>query len=102
MKRIIITVEQGLVNVAQKPRGVAVIVIDRDPIKCGDPLGYAEYGADEPTATELHACDNCESVFEQRDLREIADYADRVTPGGTAPSGECPLCGALCYPAEEG
>ena len=101
MKRIIITVEQGLVTVAQKPRGVAVIVIDRDPIKCGDPFGYAEYKTEESTEAELHACDNCESVFEHCDLKEIADYADRVTPGGTAPSGECPLCGALCYPAKE-
>jgi hypothetical protein len=45
-----------------------------------------------------HECDNCGGTWEEDDLHPIKDYFERVEPGGTVPSGECPECGALCYP----
>jgi hypothetical protein len=44
-------------------------------------------------------CASCGGTWEERDLKPIQDYFERVEPGGTVPSGECPKCGALCYPA---
>ncbi len=46
-------------------------------------------------------CANCGRTFtEEEDLAEISDLWGRVLPGDTMPSGECPDCGALCYPAD--
>ncbi len=46
----------------------------------------------------LHKCDNCMGEFYDPQLNPIQDYGQRVEPGGVVPSGECPNCGALCYP----
>jgi len=50
---------------------------------------------------DLHRCENCGAVHAQPDLKVVEDYSMRVEPGNPAPSGECPDCGALCYPLEE-
>jgi hypothetical protein len=47
-----------------------------------------------------HTCDNCGATFECDQLEAIESFFERVEPGGLVPSGECPDCGALCYPAE--
>jgi len=51
----------------------------------------------------LHAaspcrCDNCDLVFPYGKLKDIENIYLRVEPGGIMPAGECPECGALCYP----
>lgn len=46
-------------------------------------------------------CDNCEWTGLETDAREIEEYFQRVTPGCTTPSAQCPECGALCYPVEK-
>jgi hypothetical protein len=48
----------------------------------------------------LHRCDNCEKKWPIENLVWIPSHElkARVDPGGIMPSGECPLCGALCYP----
>jgi hypothetical protein len=45
-----------------------------------------------------HVCDNCSTVTLGRDLMPIHDLDQRLDPGGTVPSGECPDCCALVYP----
>ena len=45
-----------------------------------------------------HLCDNCGKTFVEKKLKEIKDLLQRVEPGRIVPSGECPECGALCYP----
>lgn len=47
-----------------------------------------------------HVCDNCDGRWRGEDLQIIADFQERVTPGCPCPSGECPTCGALCYPVK--
>lgn len=54
----------------------------------------------EPKLTGRHECDNCNEVFEEGELDEIRKYSERVAPGGTVPSGQCPSCGCLCFPEE--
>lgn len=49
----------------------------------------------------MNECDNCGAVLQDEELAEILDYFERVEPGGTVPSGECPNCHALCYPIWE-
>jgi len=50
-------------------------------------------------ATEgLHKCDNCSKIFDAIDLKDIEDLSLRIDAGGIVPSGDCPDCGALCYP----
>lgn len=49
-------------------------------------------------ASSNHECANCGGAWEDGDLQPVRDYFERVEPGGTVPSGECPDCGALCFP----
>ena len=51
-------------------------------------------------ADEMTVCDNCSACRPEGDLNFIDDYHQRVEPGGMVPSGECPDCGALCYPED--
>jgi len=46
----------------------------------------------------LHQCDNCRSFSAEHELNEIKRLSERVHPGSTMPSGECPGCGSVCYP----
>jgi predicted RNA-binding Zn-ribbon protein involved in translation (DUF1610 family) len=48
-----------------------------------------------------HRCDNCDWVGPESGLGDIEDLEQRIEPGGTVPSGECPKCGALAYPETE-
>lgn len=43
-------------------------------------------------------CQNCDWEGDDGDCREIQNLSERVEPGEIMPSGECPECGALCYP----
>lgn len=43
-------------------------------------------------------CDNCEMICQVSELEPMADLLERIEPGGTVPSGQCPECGALAYP----
>ena len=49
----------------------------------------------------LHKCDNCWRILPEDELacllEDIPHIFERIEPGGTVPSGECP-CGALAYP----
>ena len=45
-------------------------------------------------------CGDCEKVWEDAELAEIHNLTQRMEPGDTYPSGECPDCGALCTPYE--
>ena len=49
----------------------------------------------------MHECDNCGEEWVLAELAEAKDLSERVDPGGEMPSGECPDCGALCYPVDE-
>jgi hypothetical protein len=51
--------------------------------------------------TGEHECDNCGKVWPADKLGGIEDLTQRIEPGGVVPSGECPECGALCYPVEK-
>jgi hypothetical protein len=54
------------------------------------------------TNKKQHQCDNCRRVFDDAELKivlaDIPDLSQRLDPGSVVPSGECPWCGALCYP----
>jgi hypothetical protein len=50
------------------------------------------YGASE----DFSVCQDCTWVGPDRLLREIRDLHERVAPGEPMPSGECPVCHALC------
>jgi hypothetical protein len=51
-----------------------------------------------------HQCGNCGTRWHGSALNDIEDMDQRIDPGGTVPSGECPdrvdCCGALCYPCK--
>jgi hypothetical protein len=49
---------------------------------------------------EKHMCGNCGRKFDEDSLLEPKHLWQRLLPGDTFPSGECPKCGALCYPVE--
>ena len=72
--------------------------------ECGAPMSVADAEAwvkDAEARGELARCDNCKRVYPVGALVEAADLDQRVDPGGPVPAGECPSCGALCYPFEE-
>jgi hypothetical protein len=47
-----------------------------------------------------HRCDNCGKTWKADELEGIKDLDNRVDAGSVVPSGQCPECGALCYPVE--
>ena len=47
-----------------------------------------------------HECDNCGLVWPADKLKDIVDIEQRVDVGGPLPSGQCPVCDALCYPID--
>jgi hypothetical protein len=57
-----------------------------------------EWDANEP----LSECQDCGGVFPQSKLKPVKDLHARVAPGEPMPSGECPECGAVCQPIDEG
>lgn len=60
-------------------------------------------GEKHPDPTNPHICDDCGIKWAKHHLAKARDLAQRVDAGGPVPSGECPACGALCYPeATEG
>jgi hypothetical protein len=48
--------------------------------------------------TGKHKCDNCQAIWYAKQLEDVENLMQRLDAGGTVPSGECPKCGALCYP----
>lgn len=46
-----------------------------------------------------HICDKCGRIFMYEKLNDILDEHQR--PSKPEPSGECPRCGAFCYPKEK-
>lgn len=55
--------------------------------------------------TVMHECDNCDWTGTEDQLRDVLadmeDLFERIEPGHIVPSGDCPECGANCYPVEE-
>ncbi|QOX80799.1 hypothetical protein FY034_17395 (plasmid) [Trichlorobacter lovleyi] len=49
----------------------------------------------------INKCANCETIISDADLKEVRDIFQRVLPGETMPSGECPSCGSLCFEEEQ-
>jgi hypothetical protein len=49
-----------------------------------------------------HRCDNCRAIWKADELEGTKDLENRVDSGSIVSSGECPKCGALCYPVETG
>jgi len=43
-------------------------------------------------------CQDCLWEGDDDDCDPINDIFERVSPGESMPSGQCPLCGALCQP----
>lgn len=43
------------------------------------------------------ACDNCNWQGTAIQTNDIKDIEERIEPGTTVPTGECPMCGALAY-----
>jgi hypothetical protein len=68
--------------------------------------GAHEKLADESEQPQIdpdrHVCDNCDWQGMTEELDPISDYFERVKGGMIAPSGQCPECGALCYPLNAG
>lgn len=48
-----------------------------------------------------HICNNCGAKWDKENVIYVFDLQQRVDPGGIMPIGECPDCGALCYPAKK-
>lgn len=53
---------------------------------------------------QQHECGNCGWTGSEEQLgcvlADVPHLAERLDPGQTVPSGECPKCGALAYPVE--
>lgn len=52
--------------------------------------------------TPQSRCDDCGHLWSDSELVEPRHLSQRLDPGGVVPSGECPDCGALCYPLDPG
>ena len=63
-------------------------------------MNTRKYISDKPILADAghHTCDGCGMTWSFAELVGIEDFFLRVSAGGIVPSGECPECGALCYP----
>lgn len=63
-------------------------------------LLLTDNGSDPDAAAQtVHACDNCDfTTTDPANLLTVQCLSQRVLPGETMPSGECPECGALVFP----
>ncbi len=50
--------------------------------------------------TDRYACANCGAVWTAAQLAPYHDFWSRVQPGEIIPQGDCPACGAFCYPPD--
>lgn len=50
--------------------------------------------------TDQYECANCGAVWTAAQLAPYHDFWSRVQPGEIIPQGDCPGCGAFCYPPE--
>jgi hypothetical protein len=48
--------------------------------------------------TDRYACAKCGAVWTAVQLAPYHDFWSRVQPGEIIPQGDCPACGAFCYP----
>lgn len=48
------------------------------------------------TKAPISECQNCGRQWPEDQLNPIKDIEQRISPGESVPSGECPECGALC------
>ena len=72
----------------------------RQIIEAEDPKRFLQRVAPE-IAGEPSECGNCQwQGLPTVVFPDIPDLMQRIEPGGTVPSGECPQCGALCYKKE--
>jgi hypothetical protein len=55
---------------------------------------------EETKVNELHHCNSCSAVFTTDELNAIEDFSQRVNWGSPCPSGQCRVCGGLCYADE--
>jgi hypothetical protein len=53
-----------------------------------------------PETTDSYACAHCGAVWTAEQLAPYHDFWSRVQPGEIIPHGDCPDCGAFCYPPE--
>ena len=58
------------------------------------------HSSNTPETTALYECANCGAVWTAAQLAPYHDFWSRVHPGEIIPQGDCPDCGAFCYPAE--
>lgn len=60
---------------------------------------------DNTALAEISRCQNCDWEGPNTELgcsiEEVPHLFERVSPGEPMPTGECPVCGALCQPKEE-
>jgi len=67
-----------------------------------NPRGFLRQAPHPDVVGEVSDCGNCQwHGIPAIIFPNIPDFMERIEPGGTVPSGECPQCGALCYPADE-
>ena len=50
--------------------------------------------------TDRYECANCGAVWTAAQLAPYHDFWSRVQPGEIILQGDCPACGAFCYPPE--
>lgn len=80
---------------SERTRGVITDLAVADTVrKYRDSVKYpdSQTEAEGPYAR----CQNCEAVWPESVLDKIVDLHERVWPGEPMPSGDCPVCGALC------
>ncbi|SRR6266700_33880 len=114
MKRIFVVVHNGVTDVRSVPEGYNAEIIDLDALaddpvsKLGELSAEAKgLVADEhphviqiEEASPQNQCANCGRRWSESYLTEVKNLHQRVSPGEIMPSGECPVCGALCHPIE--
>jgi hypothetical protein len=115
-KTVFVVVERGIALFSAKPEpvraGAKVEVLDLDKIAANPVLEFARLSREgRRLIADEHAyvlkikggharsrCQNCERVWHDALVEPVQHVFERVLPGEPMPSGECPVCGAVCHP----
>lgn len=53
-------------------------------------------------AGPMYVCQDCQTEWPENQLNDAKDLSMRMEPGDIYTDKECPTCGALCYPIQNG
>jgi hypothetical protein len=114
-RAIFVVLHDGAAQAHSVPEGIKVEIVNLDTIANNPAVEFLKisheargviadgYAHVLEIAAEcgMSRCENCERVWREDLLEPVQHLPQRVAPGEQMPSGQCPVCGAVCHPVTD-